>query len=100
MTNLLNYQQKFKEQKSLTKSKVLALLPGTLLELKWLDGPNTFGFLLEKPKNNAGDVSLFIWYPEITGKAKTGSFNQYAGHNQVVGHSSVLTVSTDGKLSF
>lgn len=75
----------------LPKKVVLTLKPGTWLELKWDDSPNTRGLLLGNltelsPKERKGDVSLLVYYPH------SGDTNSNAVHTQVVGILGMLSI--------
>jgi hypothetical protein len=67
------------EQKAMTKKEVMKLRPGTWIEVKWKDHPNTVALLIEKPVYAPGDVSFkCIVFDE------KGSCFQYVGHDQVI----------------
>ena len=70
----------FRTQKPVPKSEVLKLQPGTWVELKWADAPNSVALLLEKPQRGRGDVSLTLFDPSSK-YAPTGC---RAVHAQVV----------------
>jgi hypothetical protein len=53
-----DYFESYKLQKALTKREVLKLKPGTWVELKWRDSPNSIALLLERVTNSKGDVSI------------------------------------------
>jgi hypothetical protein len=56
----------YNAQTPMTKKEFLKLQPGTWLEIRWLDGPNSVVLLLEKPKRNAGDITFTCWSPTPT----------------------------------
>lgn len=52
------YEQAFKTRKPIPKKEALKLKPGTFVQLKWLDGPDTVVMLVERLENKKGDISL------------------------------------------
>ena len=84
MAKQTDHATAFANQKPVAKAQVMALKPGTLVEVKWQDSPNTFGILLEKPTKERGDVSLRIWWPENRATDNLSDVNSHAIHSQVV----------------
>ena len=62
----------------MNKKDVLKLKPGTWLEILWADSPSSVAMLLEKPRNERGDVSLHCFYPE------SQTVDSHAVHSQIV----------------
>lgn len=58
----------YDEQKPLRKSEVMKLKPGTWIEVKWKDAPNSAALLLSKPEHETGDVELRCFYPNSNGR--------------------------------
>lgn len=84
MSGNFDYMAAFQKQNPLTKAAVLAIKPGSLIEIKWHDSPNTVGILLEKPTRESGDVSLHVWYPDDPATGSMSNVNTHAVHSQVV----------------
>jgi hypothetical protein len=59
---IAKYTEQFKAQQVVPKKVLLKCKPGTVLEFKWKDSPNSFGILGEKidPKER-GDVSIIAY---------------------------------------
>lgn len=91
---LSNWYQRYVTLKPLTKREVARLTPGTLIQLKWMDGPDTVGLLLEKiDKSKRGEVSLHVF----DGKGS----NHHPVHNQIVavlGHIDSMTFDDARKM--
>lgn len=62
----------------LTKREVMKCEPGTILQLSWTDNEPTVGLLLEKPTNEKGDVSLFVYHFD------TSQCDRHTIHSQVM----------------
>lgn len=58
---MIDHEATYKAQKPLPKKEVLRLKPGTFIEVKWSDAPNTVVMLLERPENNPGPVCLRVF---------------------------------------
>lgn len=71
-------------QKPVTKAEVAKLLPGTLVQLRWKDAPNSLGILLQKMDPGPGEISLHILHLERFGSGLPTSANSLATHEQVV----------------
>lgn len=57
-----NWHQRYVTLKSLTKREVARLTPGTFIQLKWMDTPDTAALLLEKmDRAEHGEVSLHVF---------------------------------------
>lgn len=57
-----NWHQRYVTRKPLTKREVARLTPGTFIQLKWMDTPDTAAFLLEKmDRAERGEVSLYVF---------------------------------------
>lgn len=84
MSTSADYLTAFQKQRPLTKAVVMAIKPGTLIEVKWQDSPNTVGILLEKPERERGDVSLRVWYPDDPVTGSLSHVDSHAVHGQVV----------------
>lgn len=87
----LDYKEQFKLQKPLPKKQVQKLKPGTLIEVKWVDGPNEVAILLERmEREGKGSVSLRLYFVErrVT--------NTRADSDQVVKVIGELATNLDG----
>ena len=82
-----NWDQRYVTLKSLTKREVARLTPGTFIQLKWVDSPDTAALLLEKmDRAERGEVSLYVFDGE--------KVTRHPVHNQVVavlGHIDSMT---------
>jgi hypothetical protein len=65
-------------QKPIHKLQALKLLPGTWIELKWVDSPNSVALLTQKLERETGDVNLHCFFPDD----KENCF--YANSSQIV----------------
>jgi hypothetical protein len=58
-----NYRALYSKQKHLAKKETLKLQPGTFLEVKWDESPNSVVLLLERPYPLLGELSLKVLIP-------------------------------------
>lgn len=76
-----DFQAEFAQQKPLTKKEIYRLQPGTWIELRWLDGPNTVALLEERVTPGRGDRTLLTLDVE-NGMLVSG--RSHATHDQIV----------------
>ena len=78
-----DFAAEFAVQKPLPKKEIYKLKPGTWIELRWKDAPNSIGLLAEKVEAGKGDIS--ISYLEVADGQVTWRRNHWRGvHDQIV----------------
>lgn len=71
------WAKRFATRKTLAKKECLKLEPGTWIQLKWKDSPDTVVLLTRKLVNEPGDITLEYWDP-------LDCYGSYAVHSQIV----------------
>lgn len=67
----------------MTKKEAYKLKPGTVVEVKWIDEPNSRVMVLEKPGHETGDLRISC-FPEEAMWGKERYFVTYIYHDQIV----------------
>ena len=71
------FKKKEEERKAITKAHALKLKPGAIIEIWWLDAPNTYGILLEQIERGRGEQSVKVLH-------ENGVTNNRVVHTQIV----------------
>lgn len=83
------FEDAYCAQKPLPKKEVMKLKPGTWIEVRWLDSPNTLHLLIVKPFYQPGDVTLVVL--DVCAGGVLKAFGRKVDHDQVVAvHGSVV----------
>lgn len=78
-----DFAAEFAAQKPLLKKEIYKLKPGTWIELRWKDAPNSIALLTERVAPGKGDIS--ISYLEVADGRVTWRPNHWRGvHDQIV----------------
>lgn len=84
-----DFTQEYQEQKALSKKELYKLKPGTWVEVRWLDSPNTVHLLTERVIPDKGDLSVEV-QSVIKGRLHHRSMS--VTHDQIVAMHGMLTV--------
>lgn len=76
-----DYKAEFDKQRPLSKKVIYKLKPGTWVELRWVDSPNSVCLLVHKVEQSKGDCTL---YTQEVVNGHLMPCNTHAVHDQIV----------------
>lgn len=72
-----DFESEFKAQKSITKKQALKLRQGSIVETKWIDGPNRKGIVVSRPTDQTGGLQIRVVLDDE-------QWNTHVVHTQIV----------------